>query len=220
MMGQGAAPGDTQPTMQNYTQFGPMPFGPYGRMDQPGSSSSPIPTMPGQQQHKSVIPVTHPLGHMGPAGAMGGAMGMMGAGVLPGMPGAGMPGMMGAPASFGGAAGSPTWNPAFGMGLIPHMNAGNVYNPAFPAGNPADKASGAMGMQNAWAAGMPGVAPTYDPNMAIHHGLNLPGGMGQFKDPAMNPSMGQGYPHPDMDRYSSVYESIPAPGGEAAKAAF
>ena len=50
----------------------------------------------------------------------------------------------------------------------------------------------AMGMQNAWAAGMPGVAPTYDPNMAIHHGLNLPGGMGQFKDPAMNPSMGQG----------------------------
>jgi hypothetical protein len=169
-----------------------MPFGPYGRMDQPGSSSSPIPTMPGQQQHKSVIPVTHPLGHMGPAGAMGGAMGMMGAGVLPGMPGAGMPGMMGAPASFGGAAGSPTWNPAFGMGLIPHMNAGNVYNPAFPAGNPADKASGAMGMQNAWAAGMPGVAPTYDPNMAIHHGLNLPGGMGQFKDPAMNPSMGQG----------------------------
>jgi hypothetical protein len=25
-------------------------------------------------------------------------------------------------------------------------------------------------------------------------------------------------PHPDMDRYSSVYESIPAPGSEAAAA--
>ena len=119
-----------------------------------------------------------------------------------------------------GQNGQPQFNPAYGMGMIPHMNAGNMFNPAFPAGNPGnDPRSVGQGMQHAWAMGMPGVGPTYNPNMAMHHGLNLPGGMGQFHDPPMAHGFGQGYPMPDQDRYSSVYESIPAPGGSEAAAA-
>ena len=165
----------------------------------------------------SMIPASYPMGQsatpagpMGPAGAMGGMMGgpflgsagqqgmMLGQqgtnGMMPGT----MGGMMGQPTQPqfngpNGQNGQPQFNPAYGMGMIPHMNAGNMFNPAFPAGNPGnDPRSVGQGMQHAWAMGMPGVGPTYNPNMAMHHGLNLPGGMGQFHDPPMAHGFGQG----------------------------
>ena len=164
----------------------------------------------------SIIPASYPMGQsstpagpMGPAGAMGGMMGgpflgsvgqqgMLGQqgtnGMMPGM----MGGMMGQPTQpqFNGPYGQngqPQFNPAYGMGMVPHVNAGNMFNPAFPAGNPGnDPRSVGQGMQHAWAMGMPGVGPTYNPNMAMHHGLNLPGGMGQFHDPPMAHGFGHG----------------------------
>ena len=123
-----------------------------------------------------------------------------GPGMGPGMPmgmggGAGMGmgvGMMNAGAMMGGQAQS-QYNPAFGMGMIPHMNNGNMYDPAFPAGNlGGNPRSASQSMQHAWAMGMPGISPTMNPTMAMHHGLNLPGGMGQFKDPPMAHGYGEG----------------------------
>ena len=96
-----------------------------------------------------------------------------------------------APQTLAGAMNSQQWNPAFGMGLIPHLNSGNVFNPGSPNAQ-FDVLTGRMGAQSSWAANMPGVAPQYNPNVAIHHGLNLPGGMGQFKDPGMLHGFGQG----------------------------
>ena len=242
---QGTMPGGSEsasagaPMLQNYTQFGPHPFGPYGTMSPPGQGGgSSFGGMPGQgRQNAGLIPSSYPLGHgstpggpMGPAGAMGmgsmlgpagmgmgmgmgGAMlpGMMGPGMMgggmaygpgmgPGMPmgmggGAGMgmgAGMMNAGAMMGGQAQS-QYNPAFGMGMIPHMNNGNMYDPAFPAGNlGGNPRSASQSMQHAWAMGMPGISPTMNPTMAMHHGLNLPGGMGQFKDPPMAHGYGEG----------------------------
>ena len=76
--------------------------------------------------------------------------------------------------------------------MIPHVNQGNMYDPANPAAALGDARSANAGMQNAWAMGMPGIGSRYDPNMAMHHGLNLPGGMGQFHDPPAAHGLGQG----------------------------
>jgi len=183
----------THPTLQNYTQFGPMPFGPYGTMNTPPSSGGGGGGMMMGGGSSSIIPTSYPMGHpltpagpMGPAGAMGPAGTMMNGP----FPGSMAPMGMGGMAAGGQQAG---FNPAFGMGMIPHVNMGNMYNPAFPAGNPgSDPRSASQGMQHAWAMGMPGVGPTYNPTMAMHHGLNLPGGMGQFHDPPQAHGFGQG----------------------------
>lgn len=213
----------TATTIQNYTQFGPRPFGPYGQLPNAGPMGTPGAAAPGGMgglhgpgaRGATTLPVTHPLQGLQQyrAAMAGGGLGMGGGmGMVPGGMAAGMP------MSGQGAAASPQWNPAFGMGLIPHLNAGNAFNPAFPAAS-HDMMNGRMSTSSIWASQMPGVQPMYNPAMAMHHGLNLPGGVGQFHDPSAQHGFGQGYPHPDFDRYSSVFEAIPAPGSEAAKAA-
>lgn len=215
-----ANPSNPFSMVTNYTQFGPRPFGPYGQLPgaQPGMPGvgSPMSSAGGLQgpgaRVPTSIPVTHPLQSIqqfrsamaGGGLGMGGGMGMV--------PGGGVAGM---PQNALAAGMSAQWNPAFGMGLIPHLNAGNAFNPAFPAAS-HDPMNGRMGTASIWASQMPGVHPMYNPSMAMHHGLNLPGGAGQFKDPSLSAGLGQGYPHPDFDRYSSVFESIPAPGGSEA----
>ena len=228
------------------TQFGPLPFGPYGVGGGPAGG----PTQGGG----SVIPVTHPLGRPamgglpgirgglpglsglsglnGPSaqpqflgnpgmaqnqmaaamGGMGGVPGMFGMGGMPGM--AGMPaGPFGAQQMMAGAAAP--WNPMSGVGMIPHMNEGNVFNPASPVPLPTNALGYARALQ------MPGMNPMMNPQMGMHHGMLMPGGVGAFKDPPARFGLGLGYPHPDMDRYSSVGETVPAPGGgEAAKLFF
>ena len=99
--------------------------------------------------------------------------------------------------------------------MIPHMNEGNIFNPASPVPLPTNALGYARALQ------MPGMNPMMNAQMGIHHGALMPGGVGAFKDPPARFGLGLGYPHPDMDRYSSVGETVPAPGGgEAAKLFF
>jgi hypothetical protein len=204
--GEAGSESDNHPMLQNYTQFGPHPFGPYGTMSP--SAGGIGGGMAGRGSGtNSLIPSSYPLGHpgsmgiggpMGPAGAMGSPNGMMMHSPFLGPAGMGMPGMSmdGGMSMNGGMMGGysqPQYNPAFGMGMIPHLNNGNMFDPAFPAGNlGGNPRSAGQGMQRAWAMGMPGIAPTMNPTMALHHGLNLPGGMGQFHDPPMAHGFGQG----------------------------
>ena len=224
------------------TQFGPLPFGPYGVGG--GPSGGPV-------QGGSIIPVTHPLGRPAMGGLPGirdslpGFNGLNGPSADPhflGGPGAEMafaaalqgnaafagigPGMAPMSANMGSLAGpvgaqmmmagaAAPWTPSSGIGMIPHMNEGNVFNPASPVPLPSNALGYARALQ------MPGMSPMMNPQMGMHHGMVLPGGMGAFKDPPARFGLGLGYPHPDMDRYASVGETVPAPGGgEAAKLFF
>ena len=148
-----------------------------------------------------LVPNMNQMGNAAIAGAMNAAS----MGSLAGPVGAQMM-MAGAPAP---------WTAASGIGMIPHMNEGNVFNPATPVPLPTN----ALGY--ARALSMPGMAPLMNMQTGMHHGMIMPGGMGAFKDPPARFGLGLGYPHPDMDRYSSVKETPAAPGGaEAAKRFF
>jgi len=70
---------------------------------------------------------------------------------------------------------------------------------------------------------LPGVNPTFNPNILLHHQATMgQTALGQFPIPGLiHNGGGMGYPHPDRDRYHSV-PVMPPPmtGGEAAKAFF
>ena len=239
--------GDQQSAMLNYTQFGPSPFGPYGVNNRysrqwgsipsgvvPGAMGSPMGAGmggggPAPFHHSGFIPASFPGGfggHMGGAHHMGGMGGMAGgaphvgmvgfggfgfAGLprgasYPGFPGSNVGGIGGSPGGMGGISNGGPFGPfPFGP-LGPAASPGNMYQGAMPIGN------------NAFAGALPGIPSKYSPNLAAHHATMLPGNRGQFREPGTLHNFGQGYPTPDFDRYSSVQEAIPSPGGsEAAK---
>lgn len=192
---------------RNYTQFGPHPFGPYGVAGFASKSVIPKhlpfglsnlgPTLVGVGgpfgAHPSVIPTTYPAMHPIPTLAT-------------------RPQLSGFPTVYPSA-----YYPVHGLqqvapGQFPNYGGPGfipVIHSPFNLGFPGSVGNSHINTQASW---LPGVAPMYRPGMELHHALNLPGGSLQtWKTPALKFGMGQGYPHPDFDRYSSVSSGVAPP---------
>lgn len=198
------------PNGRNFTQFGPHPFGPYGVNG--FATKSVIPKhLPfglnhigmtlggvGFGAHPSVIPTTYPAQqHSIPTLATRPQL----AGFQPVYPSAYYPthgllqnGFTGQYPNYGGP------------GFIP------VIHSPFNLGFPGNTGNQNVNLQASW---LPGVSAQYRPGMEFHHAMNLPGGnMQTWKTPSLKFGMGQGYPHPDFDRYSSVSSGVAPPSGK------
>lgn len=88
---------------------------------------------------------------------------------------------------------------------------GGVAPGSMPSGNPMHAA---MPFASYAAAGSaPGLGPQYSPALATHHVQTMGERQGQFKEPGMMRSFGQGYPSPDQDHYAGVANPLPNPAG-------
>ena len=195
-----------QPNSRNFTQFGPHPFGPYGvngfatRSVIPkhlpyglGNIGMTLGGFGGIGAHPSVIPTTYPAQYA-PIPSLA---------TKPQL--AGFPNVY--PSTYyptHGVQGVPGQYPNYGgPGFIP------VIHSPFNLGFPGSVGNSNINMQASW---LPGVQATYRPGMEFHHATNLPGGnMQTWKTPSLKFGMGQGYPHPDFDRYSSVSSGVAPP---------
>jgi hypothetical protein len=117
---------------------------------------------------------------------------------------------------MGGGGMMPSMNPMMMsggamMGGQAMMGAGGMY----PGGSSAYPTVGTIGQTP-----VPGLHPTSNPFTVLHHASMFPNqGSGMAPSPGLVSSFGQGYPHPDFDRYHSVAAIPPGPFGGGMEAA-
>ena len=181
---------------KNYTQFGPKPFGPYGTLMGAGSGSGP----------KNLPPS---LSYIGQTLGLAANNGYYPQQMIPAsFPGVATPGMM---ASY------PLHTPMGGIHTAAMGTPSAYFPPRHFGQQPVQYGNGFIPVYRSAQPILPGLSPQYDPRIAFHHAMTLPGTLKQFKTPSMPHSLGLGVPSPDMDRYASVHTGVPAPPSPEAK---